>query len=82
MKIFSKEKLRNFCLKMRNFIVYDGVLEEYDHEDEHFQKKSDRSILCITGGDELKTFFSSAFMGVFKKLTMHLIQHIMKLIIY
>ena len=55
---------------------------EYDHEDEHFQKKFDRSIFCITRGDELKTFFSSVFMGVFKKLTMHLMQHIMKLIIY
>lgn len=51
---------------MKNFIFYDGVVEEYDHEDQHFQNKFNKSIICIMRGNELKTFFSSASMEVFK----------------
>lgn len=33
---------------MKNFVVYGDVVYEYDHEDQHFQKKFDKSIVSIT----------------------------------
>lgn len=48
MKNFSKEKLRNLSLKKWKTIVYDDVVWEYNHEDQHFQKKFDESIIYIT----------------------------------